>query len=119
MQNAELLFNFGDSPFQYPPKVQWKINELFLKKVLVILQAFLAPISYRAVISSWLNSKFENESNKTSIGGIVGWMIGYLPWKYRFLHSVEPELSESFEVDGWVVKVISQSRDILFKKRHL
>ena len=64
---------------------------------MVILQAFLAPISYRAVISGWLNSKFENESNKTSIGGIVGWMIGYFPWKYRFLHSVEPELSESFE----------------------
>ena len=41
-------------------------------------------------------------------------MIGYFPWKYRFLHSVEPELSESFEVAGWVVKVTSQSRDILF-----
>ena len=27
-------------------------------------------------------------------------------------------LSESFEVDGWVVKVGGQSRDILFKKRH-
>ena len=27
-------------------------------------------------------------------------------------------LSESFEVDGWVVKVGSQTRDILFKKHH-
>ena len=27
-------------------------------------------------------------------------------------------LSESFEVDGWVVKVTNQSRDILFKKGH-
>ena len=27
-------------------------------------------------------------------------------------------LSESFEVDSWVVKVNGQSRDILFKKRH-
>ena len=27
-------------------------------------------------------------------------------------------LSESFEVDGWVVKVSGQSRDILFKKHH-
>ena len=29
-----------------------------------------------------------------------------------------PGLSESFEVHSWVVKVSSQSRDILFKKRH-
>ena len=29
---------------------------------------------------------------------------------------VTPGLSESFDVDGWVVKVNSQSRDILFKK---
>ena len=28
-------------------------------------------------------------------------------------------LPESFEVDGWVVKVSGQSRDILFKKRNL
>ena len=28
-------------------------------------------------------------------------------------------LSESFEVDGRVVKISGQSRDILFKKRHL
>ena len=28
------------------------------------------------------------------------------------------ELSESFEVDGLVVKVSGQSRDILFKKHH-
>ena len=27
-------------------------------------------------------------------------------------------LLESFEVDGWVVKVSGQSGDILFKKRH-
>jgi len=32
---------------------------------------------------------------------------------------LEAELSESFEVDGWVVKVSGQSRDILFKKHHL
>ena len=31
---------------------------------------------------------------------------------------LSPGLSESLEVDGWVVKVSSQSRDILFKKRH-
>ena len=28
-------------------------------------------------------------------------------------------LSESFEVDNWVVKVSDQSRDILVNKRHL
>ena len=28
-------------------------------------------------------------------------------------------LWESFEVDGWVVRVSDQSRDILFKKREL
>ena len=27
-------------------------------------------------------------------------------------------LSERFEVDGWVIKLSGQSRDILFKKRH-
>ena len=27
-------------------------------------------------------------------------------------------LSESFEVDGWVVKVSGQSMDILFQKHH-
>ena len=32
---------------------------------------------------------------------------------------MESGLSESFEVDGWVVKVSGQSRDILFKKRYL
>ena len=31
---------------------------------------------------------------------------------------LEAELSESFEVDSWVVKVSGQSRDILFKKHH-
>ena len=30
----------------------------------------------------------------------------------------ETGLSERFEVDGWVAKVSSQSRDILFKKIH-
>ena len=30
-----------------------------------------------------------------------------------------PGLSESFEVDGWVVKVSGQSRDSLFRKHHL
>lgn len=40
MQNAELLFNFGDSPFTYPPKVQWKINELFPKKFWFFLERF-------------------------------------------------------------------------------
>ena len=32
--------------------------------------------------------------------------------------SYKAGLSESFEVDGWVVKVSGQPRDILFKKRH-
>ena len=34
-------------------------------------------------------------------------------------YQIGPGLSESFEVDSCVVKVSSQSRDILFKKHHL
>ena len=34
-------------------------------------------------------------------------------------YNVHPGLSESFEVDSWIVKVSGQSRDILFKKHHL
>ena len=44
-------------------------------------------------------------------------MPNWLAVRKAFQTQPPAGLSESFEVDGWVVKVSGQSRDILSKKR--
>ena len=51
-----------------------------------------------------------------SLASLREWTSEEQAWKFHTDDA--PGLSESCDVDGRVVKVSGQSRDILFKKRH-